>query len=212
MTLLQPGLFDSPPPPIEAAASEHMLTTLAEARAWVRDHWLNGVSCPCCDQRAQVYRRPIYTAMVRHLLTLYRADAERREGTPLPATYASADGHFHIDRLIHARPGGGRAGGDFAKLRFWGLVLESTAEIEVGARSPGWWRITPRGRAFCEGTLSVRQYVFLYNGQPIDPDAAGVPEDRRGGLVDVRACLGERFDYDALMGGLSTPAEVRSAA
>ena len=38
------------------------------------------------------------------------------------------------------------------------------------------------------------------------------PEDRRGGLVDVRACLGERFDYDALMGGLSTPAEVRSAA
>ena len=29
MTLLQPGLFDSPPPPTEAAASDPTLTTLA---------------------------------------------------------------------------------------------------------------------------------------------------------------------------------------
>ena len=104
MTLLQPGLFDSPPPPIEAAASEHMLTTLAEARAWVRDHWLNGVSCPCCDQRAQVYRRPIYTAMVRHLLTLYRADAERPERPDARVALQSALGEVRRVDLLVADP------------------------------------------------------------------------------------------------------------
>jgi hypothetical protein len=155
--------------------------------------------------------------MARVLLGVFAADEERRSGRVLPASYATADGTYHLGRLITERPGFSaavRGGGDASKLRFWGLLFPVEGEREDGSRRNGWWRLTERGRRFCQGALAVPQYVFIFNDTAYSPEAAGVPGEKRGGLVTLRDVMGEGFDYAEMMGALRgvRPAGVRRAA
>lgn len=49
-------------------------------------------------------------------------------------------------------------GGDFAKLRYWGLIEEWP-----GHR--GWWRVTDYGRAFVAGRVHPPTYAAVRNGE-----------------------------------------------
>lgn len=135
-----------------------------------------GIDCPCCGQLCKLYRRQINAAMA-HLLLWLVAQQSSRNGQ---WTHASAM------PLIQGRPGGG----DFAKLRWWHLIEEREPNPAAGiTRTSGQWRPTILGEEFARGEAHLQRYALLY-----DNHLAGF----EGPAVDIRQCLGERFDYDAL--------------
>jgi hypothetical protein len=74
------------------------------------------------------------------------------------------------------------AGRDTAKMAYWGLVVQTLH---------GGWTATVRGRQFLYGKCAVPEIAFVYNQQCI-----GFSEN----LCTVRDRVGEKFNYDELMG------------
>lgn len=131
------------------------------------------VVCPCCQGLAQRYKRSIGSTMALLLIRTYWAT---REG-----------GWVHIQSRTDAK------GGDYAKLRFWGLVEARGDKKQDDSNSSGYWRITDLGSAFVERRIKVYRYVYVYQGQYLgyDPDPRSV--------VSIDQSLGKRFKYDELM-------------
>jgi hypothetical protein len=84
----------------------------------------------------------------------------------------------HVARVVDLR------GGDYAKARYWGLA-------DPHPEKAGWWRLTSLGERFVKGLASVSGHALVVNGRCID--FGGEP-------VTIRQALGERFDYNELMG------------
>lgn len=93
------------------------------------------VRCPVCRRNAQWRFGGISSSMARTLLKAYAAGPKKR---------------FQC-RQIDARD----HNGDYAKLRFWGLIRT--------AGEKGWWRLTPLGRAFVRGDAEVPGRVITYD-------------------------------------------------
>jgi hypothetical protein len=148
-----------------------------------------GTKCPCCTQHVQVYRRSITASMARALIFLYKD------------TLASGGhaGPFHHLRVLAGNDGERMrlwTGGDFAKLRYWNLIVGRVLtpdEVAAGVkRSSGEWRITPEGSAFVEDALKVRKYIYLFDEKCIETD---------GPFIDITDALGKHFNYRELMEG-----------
>ena len=149
--------------------------TLAQARDVLRTLIGEGESCPCCSQFAKVYKRRITSPMARALL-------EFRKATP--------DGSFaHLPTILQ-ESNCATAHGDFAKLRYWGVIEEELAKRPDGGRS-GWWRITAFGEDFIAGRVSVPKYAHIYDGRCLGID---------GDQVMFSDALGVTFHYNELMG------------
>lgn len=128
-------------------------------------------TCPCCDQTVKLYKRTINSTTAYDLIHF-----EKRV----------ADGEYmHIKHINTSAAGGG----DFAKLRLWGLIEEKFNE-STGKRSSGYWRITQKGRDFVNAKVMVRKYALIYNGKFLGFD---------GGMVTIKDSLGKHFDYAELM-------------
>lgn len=146
--------------------------SLDEARRILADQLNEGLHCPCCGQYARIYKRKLNATMVKALSLIYKATA--------PGL------HFaHGPTVLR---GSGVFGGDLGKLAYFGLVEEEKSLREDGGRS-GWWRVTPKGRAFLRGLTHVPKYVHVYNGTV--HEFSGEPI----GVHDVAP----RFDYRELM-------------
>ena len=129
-----------------------------------------GTTCPVCDQTAREYRRVLNSGMVLALATMYR-----RGGLDW----------FHKPSVLR---GVGASARDESLLRFWGLIEEKKSK-GVDGRS-GWWKVTPKGEQFITGTLAVRKYIHIYNGEFIrfsGPD------------IDVFDAAGERFSLREML-------------
>lgn len=147
-----------------------------DAKKYLIENREEGVICPCCNQFYKVYARGIHATMARNLIQLYRK------------TVADGDGYYHVNDF--ARPYGG---GDFAKLRFWGLVEEMEKDPDdTETRTSGMWRITERGKLFARGELMVERYARIFNQKLYRME---------GEMIDIRHSLGKRFDYEELMKG-----------
>jgi len=155
--------------------------TLAEARQFVqegREH-KDGVVCPCCEQRAKIYKRKLNAKMVLALIDLVDL-------------YLSQDTrdwiNIHDVKKIQGRPGGG----DFAKLRYFDLIVEKERDPEADGdqRSSGYWKPTKKGHLFVLGKWTVPEAVFLY-------DEKLVREAERE--TDVRTALGKQYSYAEVM-------------
>lgn len=147
--------------------------TLEDAKNWLRQRVDEGERCPCCNQFAKVYRRSIHATMARTLVIAYREH--------------ELD-WFHLSTLTKSS---GR-GGEESKLRYWGLLEEELERRPDGGRS-GWWRITPTGAAFVQGSIEIPKYARIYDGRCLGLD---------GDKVSIRDALGKKFNYDELMMGL----------
>lgn len=117
--------------------------------------------CPHCGQLMKIYRRAIRVPMLICLKHLWAMGA-------YPA-YVKA-------REIPGYDGGG----DFAKLRFWGLIEEG---------EPLHWRITYSGLKFLSGDLRVSKYRWVYDNK-IQPD----PEGQTNELISIVDVAPELMD------------------
>jgi len=147
-------------------------SSIEAARAWLRQRLHEGADCPVCTQRVQLYKRKLNSGMAKALIQIYR--------------YGGASW-----TRVQDIPDGPK-GGDYAKLRFWGL-LESSSERTDDGNSAGYWRVTPLGVDFVQGRKRVRSHVLTFNNKTY-----AMPEE--ASMISVYEALGDRFDYNELMG------------
>lgn len=150
--------------------------TLADARALVMaQRYDGGITCPCCDQFAKVYKRKLNSGMARVLVEFYWKQRSAK------------DGWVHYRQAAVRRTSGELVSLEYSKLRFWGLIEK--APRETGRA--GCWRAPEKGIAFVEGRITVAKHVLIYNDRFM-----GLDETVR---TDIRRALGSKFDYDELM-------------
>jgi hypothetical protein len=145
--------------------------TLREARDLLRERVGDGETCPCCAQFAKVYRRKISGTMARRL---------RDFRTAVPA------GEFgHLPTVL-----GRGSDGEFAKLRYWGLIAEERRLRRDDGGRAGFWKVTQLGEDFIAGRITVPMYAHVYDGRRLSLS---------GKEVSFVETLGEPFDYSELM-------------
>ena len=152
--------------------------TLEEAKIWLRERFGDGAQCPCCNQLVKRYKRKLNSFMALSLIKFYHYSVARPEVEWL-----------HIKDLVEIAAGGG----EFPRLRYWGLIEEQPGERPDGGKHRGFWRITENGKSFVRGTLEVPKYIYLYN-QEIVSSQGDDP-----GKTTVREALGSKFNYSELM-------------
>ena len=156
------------------------MTTLAQAKAdFFAAARQQGSTCPCCGRFGKVYKRKLHSSMVAVLVLLNRFQNL---------------GYTHVHTLINATTSPAVAAairGDFAKLRYWGLIEEGHEVVRGSHVSNGKWRITEAGVRFCEGSLTVQKYVWVYNSAHLG---------FHGEHISVYDALGDAFQYAELMG------------
>ncbi len=136
-----------------------------------------GTHCPCCDRFIKVYRRALSSSMAQWLIYMYKRSALAK--IPL---------WLHVEKDFHGISTPSR--GDYAKLRYWGLI---EAMPEVGGsrgRTNGYWRITKKGEEFVEGRITVPARIHLLDNRVV----GWSPK-----TVTIQDVLGKKFDYNELM-------------
>lgn len=152
-------------------------STIQEARDFVRENFAKGSTCPCCGQRVQKYRYPLFASSAYALIRLYRINK-------------AVGGPAHISQFAEQSDENIRAP-HFAELRFWGLV-KPAENVPSDKKASGFWEITELGIKFVEGLATVPKYVNVFNNKFLGHE---------GAEVGIRQCLGNKFDYEALMKG-----------
>lgn len=141
---------------------------LSEARAYLRATKRAGldVKCPCCGQTVKVYSRKITGTMIRHLSQM-----------------------VHSDWPLRPNDIKGALGGDYSKLKYWGLVeqLEVTDD-KAGTKSC--WAATDAGRLFLCNDLRVPEIAYVFNRRVLRMSRK---------KVSVMDRLDKKFDYADLM-------------
>lgn len=137
-----------------------------------------GCLCPVCKQFVKIYSRSISGITAAGLIYAYGLHGNWE--------------YFHVSEI--AKRFTLTSTGDFAKLRYWGLIEEKPhKQGDDGKRTSGMWMITDKGSGFVKGQIPVVKYAMLYNG-----DLQGF----EGCSVFISQILGDKFDYNELMGRL----------
>lgn len=161
------------------------MTTLDDAKEWLRARFEKGADCPCCGQFVKLYKRSLTSTMAYGLVLI----ARYFEAQP-------GEEWLHVNEYLGRVCGpelDARIRGDVAKLAHWGLIEREIGSREDGSDRTGYWRITDLGRDFAMGRGSIPKYVYLYNQRPItrsDPDRA---------TITIRDALRDKFNYSELM-------------
>ena len=98
-------------------------------------------------------------------------------------------GYLHIPTS-----GAINGGGDYAKLRYWGLIEKSPKNPDPSKRSSGLWLLTTTGRDFALNKTTVNSICY-YSHPP--GEVLGFEPDQ----VSIIDALGKHFDYETLMSG-----------
>lgn len=145
------------------------------ARAHLKAHAAEGTSCPVCEQFVKLYKRKLNSAQAYALIGLVRIWIKS------PDDYVQFTGkHKYRD-----------GGGDFAKLRFWGLIEEKQNDDDK-KRNSGYWKPTVKGCNFVNNKIRVASHVIILMGK-----VEGFTEE----TIDITDALGDKFDYTELMKG-----------
>lgn len=145
--------------------------TLEEAKQWLREHFQEGATCPCCKQYVKCYHLKVPGTAVRDLINLYRKTHGGR-------------GYLHVNEFANL------VARSFAKLEFWGLI-ESKENEDDKKRTSGMWTLTEKGRQFVRNDITIPKYAYLYNGRLVK-----FGEEQ----VGIEEAVGHKFDYQELMG------------
>ena len=155
--------------------------TLQEAKEWLRKRFSDGANCPCCNQFVKRYKRKLNSSMAHALVLIYKFFEHNKDRWLHVPSYLST-----VSSSAAAR------GGDWSKLRYWGLILPQKGTREDGSERVGNYRITELGKQFITGQAQVRKHVYLYNQEALPYDD--------GEKTSIREALGTKFNYADLMG------------
>lgn len=155
------------------------MITLEEARGiWQRMIDARGGRCPCCNRFGKIYDRKLNSTMARSLVWLTKAT--------VPMAYVNVPEALEISMSrTNQHP----------SLRWWGLVERPENGDEQSTKKyEGYWRVTPRGRAFVAGEITVPNRVWTYDGETIpNPPGAKIR------MVTLADCFKTPFDYREIM-------------
>lgn len=153
---------------------------LAEARTWVQSNLRRGCICPTCGQGCKLYKRKINSTMALALVLIYQH-----------FRLHPRDQWLHVPAfLVKVKHDSTIAGGDAAKLRYWGVIEARPGERNDGSDRVGHYRITDVGRQFVEGKIAVPRYIYLYN-----QGLLRLSEE----MTTIQQALGDKFSYTELM-------------
>lgn len=145
--------------------------TLEEAKEFLRENWENGVPCPCCKQFVKLYKRKLNSSMARTLINLYRASDGLQSW------------HHHTDFRTESN--------DYPYLKIWELIEEKEHDPEdTTKKNSGYWRLTSKGIDFVQDEGTVKSHIRTYNSKFYG---------FAGKQVNIRECLGKKFNYEELM-------------
>jgi hypothetical protein len=103
--------------------------------------------------------------------------------------------HGKDGEYVHIPTSGAiNGGGDYAKLRYWGLIEKSPKNPDPKKRSSGLWRLTTTGRDFALNKTTINSICY-YSHPP--GEVLGFEPDQ----VSIVDALGKYFDYSSLMSG-----------
>jgi len=144
------------------------MTTLDEAREFLRKHIAEGVICPCCNRFTKRYRRKFNSGMAQSLIAIHNWFLLN----PVPWVKITQD--ISMPMIVFA---------EYSKLRFWGL-------LEASTETSGEWRITEKGKLFAQGELKVQKYVYVLNNELLGMDGEDVTiSDCLGDDFDLKELL-----------------------
>lgn len=149
------------------------MTTIVEAKQYLRDNWEAGVKCPCCSQLVKLYKYKLGYGMAKSAVDIYKLQV--RGGAEW----------VHVQQALRPR------NGDYAKLRHWGL-LESDGEYSEDGNNSGLWRLTALGIEFAENKVTVPSHAYLFDSRRVSFSDS---------VVDIEQALGKQFNYNELMRG-----------
>lgn len=147
--------------------------TLGEAREIIRKGEQEGMDCPCCGQFIKVYRRRIHSTMAKQLIQFLRYCEKNFK---LEA---------HVRDFIDGHPG------DFAKLAYWGLIVQKAKADGEDQKSSGRWSLTTRGVRFARYQTVEPTYARVRDGEVLGLE---------GPAIDIAQCLGKKYSYSEVMG------------
>ena len=155
--------------------------TLEEAKEWLRGKFAKGADCPCCGQFVKLYRRKLNSSMAYAMILLAKHQKE------------IGGAWFHVpDYLSSVTSTATIRGGDWSKLRYWGLIESDESIRDDGSKRAGVWRVTEAGMAFAANDKSVPSHVHIYNGEAFS-------SYQTGETTNIEQALGEKFNYRELM-------------
>lgn len=125
-----------------------------------------GINCPVCDRLAKEWKHGIASSAARGLIRL----VAMYQGEPV-----------HLDEFwTH------KSGGEFSKLRFWGLIVRAE-NTNAKKKSSGRWSPSPLGVEFVKGHIELPAYSYVWDG---------VFLEHAGPNITIRDALRNRFDYE----------------
>jgi hypothetical protein len=137
--------------------------SLEDAKKWLRVRFGKGATCPCCNQFVKLYKRAFSKSMAYVLLLIaryyHRVGVKSDEWLHVPS-YIAEVAVGNPRRAAAVR-------GDWAKLKFWGLIEEKPETRADGSPRVGYWRLTQLGRQFINREVKVASHVYIYNGEPL---------------------------------------------
>lgn len=166
-------------------------TTLGEAKQWLRERFSKGATCPCCNQFVKLYKRSLSksSAYVLLLMARYyrRIEVKQDEWLHVPS-YIAEVAVGNPRRAAAVR-------GDWAKMKFWGLIEEKPDVRADGSPRVGYWRMTQLGRQFVAREVKVPSHVYIYNGEALHRTV----EEQ----ITIDDALTTDFSYAEIMGDAS---------
>ncbi len=155
----------------EYSLDDYKIETVEQAKKYLRNNFEDGCKCPCCDQYVKIYKRKLMVKPIKLLVSLYKMNR----------------GYHHVYDMSGEKVTTGL--GDFAKIKYWGLI-EEKPNTDEKKRTSGYWKITQKGVDFIEGKISVPKYVLIYNAKKY-----GVDDEKTITITDIL----ENFNYKELM-------------
>lgn len=149
---------------------------ILEIKRQTKEKMLEGTKCPCCGQLVRLWKQKIHSGMSAWLIMFIQE-------------FDKQDEEYLIwKHVAHNR---GLWCGDYAKLRYWGLI-EQASNDDTAKKTSGQWRPTELGREFAMGNTTIPKYVYTY-----DTKALVFSNSQ----TTVKESLGSKFDYEELIKG-----------
>lgn len=133
-----------------------------------------GYKCPCCSQRVKIYKRKLNVAQAHALILVYVWFKNNPEKEWCNVR--------QFDTTAFR-------GGDWAKLRYFGLISEKSNEDKT-KRTSGLWKVTAKGGCFVRSEISVPEHLLIFNQTVYGFE---------GKEIFIRDALRNKFNYEELM-------------